>query len=414
MVKERSIGKHDTMNRQPFLNLTCRSRFRFRWWIGMLAVLVIIGFFFVYQKITPIHNDPKNTIASYSDSTVDQMMMNWLIVSCGIILITGTTALVFFFKMRKRTIELVAHKQNLETEILARRRAEEKYRSIFQNTGTATILIEADMTLSMVNENASQLLGYTREEIEGKMKTSDFIKGDSFKMVREYHLARRMGDKNVPAEYEAQLIDKNGDVKDIFFRVGMIPETQISIASLINITEKKRMESQLRQSQKMQAIGTLAGGIAHDFNNILAGIIGYAELAIQDVDDSEKTMERLNRILSAGARAKELTRQILMFSRQTEQKLETVQLNAILDETLKLIRATAPATIRIDNKISATAESILADPAQIHQIIMNLCTNAVHAMGGEVGVLTAKLEPVELDSNTARQTAGLSPGNMPG
>ncbi|MFH0996463.1 MAG: ATP-binding protein [Pseudomonadota bacterium] len=398
-----------TMNRLPMLNLSYRSRLRFRWWIGILAVMVFIGLFFVYQEITPIHNDPKKTFASFSDSTVDQMMMNWLVVSCGIILIAGTAALVFFFKMRKLTIELVAHKQNLETEILARRRAEEKYRSFFQNTGTAMILIEADMTLSMVNENASQLLGYTREEIEGKMKTSDFIKGDSFKMVREYHLARRRGDANVPAEYEAQLIDKNGEVKDIFFRVGMIPETQISIASLINITEKKRMESQLRQSQKMQAIGTLAGGIAHDFNNILAGIIGYAELAIPDVADSEKTMERLTRILSAGARAKELTRQILMFSRQTDQKLETVNLNAILDETLKLIRATAPA-IRIDNKLSETDALILADPAQIHQIIMNLCTNAVHAMGGEVGVLTAKLEPVELDSNTARKTAGLSPG----
>jgi CheY-like chemotaxis protein len=160
----------------------------------------------------------------------------------------------------------------------------------------------------------------------------------------------------------------------------------------------------------MQAIGTLAGGIAHDFNNILLGIIGYAELAIPDVAEPDKTVERLKRILSASARAKELTRQILMFSRQTEQKLETVQLHAILEETLRLIRASTPATIRIENKTSAATGAILADPSQIHQIIMNLCANAVHAMGGEVGVLTAKLASVDLDSGTALQTAGLPPG----
>jgi PAS domain S-box-containing protein len=398
------------MLHHPVLNMKCRSRFRFRWWICILATLAVIGLYFNHQIMKPDHNGHEGTVSSNRNTATDQTLFNWLMVCCGVILVTGTAAVVFFFKMRNRTIESLAHKRDLEAEILARRRAEEKYRSIFQNTGTATILIEADLTLSMVNENASRLLGYPQEDIEGKMKTSDFIKGDNFKKVHEYHMARRRGDKNVPSEYELQLIDRNGDVKDVFLRVGMIPESRISIASLIDITEKKRMESQLRQSQKMQAIGTLAGGIAHDFNNILMGINGYAELAIPGVADPEKTVERLNRILSASARARELTRQILMFSRQTEQKLETVQLHAILEETLKLIRATIPATIRIDNKTSAVTCAILADPSQIQQIIMNLCTNAVHAMGGEVGVLTAKLEPVDLNSDTARQIDGLSPG----
>jgi PAS domain S-box-containing protein len=335
------------MHRQPLLNMKCRSRFRFRWWFGILAMLAVIWLYFDQQTIKPNSNDQKSTVASYRNAAMNQTLINWLIVGSGVILIAGTAAVVFFFKLRSRTIESLVLKQNLEAEIQARRRAEEKYRSIFQNTGTATILIEADLTLSMVNENASRLLGYPQDKIEGKMKTSDFIKGENFKKIYEYHLARRRGDKNVPSEYELQLIDRNGDVKDVFLRVGMIPETSISIASLIDITEKKRMETQLRQSQKMQAIGTLAGGIAHDFNNILMGINGYAELAIPDVADSGKTVERLNRILSASARARELTRQILMFSRQSEQKLETVQLHAILEEALKLIRATIPATIRI-------------------------------------------------------------------
>ncbi len=398
------------MNGRPLPDMKCRSRFRFRLWTCILALLAVIGLCFYLPVFKPNRNDTESPVASDGNAPMEQTLVNWLIASFGGILIAASAAGVCCFKLRSRTNESLAHKKNLEAEIMARRRAEEKYRGIFQNTGTATILIESDLTLSMVNENASCLLRYSRDEIEGKMKTSDFIKGENFKRIHEYHLARRRGDKNVPSEYELQLIDRYGEVKDIFLRVGMIPETRTSIASLIDVTEKKRLESQLRQSQKMQAIGTLAGGIAHDFNNILLGIIGYAELAIADVADSEKTLDRLNRILSAGARARELTRQILTFSRQTDQKLVTVRLDAILEDTLKLIRASTPATIRIDNKTSAATDTILADPSQIHQIIMNLCANAVHAMGGEVGVLSAKLESVDLDSEAAKQTAGLAPG----
>ena len=365
----------------------------------------------INEPISTYHRELRKIVGGDDNSAIYRKMMIWLSACTGFLLITGTATVMLRRQVKKKTSELVMNQLNLETEIAARRNAEEKYKSIFNNTGAATVLVEADMTFSMVNENALRLLGYTRDEIEGKMKTGDFIKGEHFKTVREYHLSRRNGNHNAPSEYETQLINKNGDVKDVFIRVGMIPETQVSIASLIDITEKKRMEAQLQQAQKMQAIGTLAGGIAHDFNNILMGIVGYAELAIPDVCNSEKTVERLKRILSAGARARDLTRQILMFSRQTEQKLETVQLDPILEDTLKLIRATAPATIQIHKKISAAAESILADPSQIHQVILNLCTNAVHAMGGEVGVLTAKLESVELNAIAARQIDGLFPGH---
>lgn len=377
-------------------------------------IMDIVDYHLNKQKNEPnstYHRELRKIVGGDDNSADHRNMMILLSVCTGFLMITGTATVMLRRQVRKKTTELMKNQQNLESEIVARRNAEEKYKSIFNNTGAATILIEADMTISMANENALRLLGYTREEIEGKMKTGDFIKGEHFKTVSEYHLSRRMGNHNAPSEYETQLISKNGDVKDVFIRVGMIPETQISIASLIDITEKKRMEVQLRQAQKMQAIGTLAGGIAHDFNNILMGIVGYAELAIPDVKNSDITVERLKRILSAGARAKDLTRQILMFSRQTQQKLETVQLNPILEDTLKLIRATAPATIQIQNKISAAAESILADPAQIHQVILNLCTNAIHAMGGEVGVLTAKLDSLDLNAMTARKVDGLSPGH---
>jgi len=364
----------------------------------------------INEPISTYHRKLRKFVGGDDNSAIYRKMMIWLSASTGFLLITGTATVMLRRQVKNKTSELLKNQQSLEAEIIARRRAEDKYRSIFNNTGTATILIEADMTFSMMNENALRLLGYTRDEIEGKMKTGDFIKGDHFKTIREYHLSRRNGNHNAPSEYETQLINKNGEVKDVFIRVGMIPETQVSIASLIDITEKKRMESQLRQSQKMQAIGILSGGIAHDFNNILAGIMGYAELAISDVADSKKTLKRLNCIITASNRAKELIRQILMFSRQTEQKQELIHLNEILEETMKLIRATTPATIRVDRLSSVTIDPILADPAQIHQIILNLCTNAVHAMGGEVGVLSKKLESVELNSKSALQTTGLSAG----
>jgi len=154
-------------------------------------------------------------------------------------------------------------------------------------------------------------------------------------------------------------------------------------------------EKQLRQSQKMEAIGTLAGGIAHDFNNILSSIFGYCQLAKMDLDDPEKTNRHINQIVKGGQRATELVQQILTFSRQTEQKKKPLKLFLIVKEAIKFLRSSIPTTIEIQEKISSKA-TVLADPTQVHQIVMNLCTNAYHAMHDSGGTLTVELTDVEI------------------
>ncbi len=159
-----------------------------------------------------------------------------------------------------------------------------------------------------------------------------------------------------------------------------------------DITEQKNLKEQLVQSQKMEAVGTLAGGIAHDFNNILGAVLGYAELAENDCPKKSITAQHIEQIIKAGNRAKDLVRQILVFSRQAEVKHVPLQPATIVREVLKLLRASLPTTITIEENIGETTGIILADPTQIHQVLMNLATNACHAMEKTGGVLTVSLE----------------------
>jgi signal transduction histidine kinase/ActR/RegA family two-component response regulator len=156
--------------------------------------------------------------------------------------------------------------------------------------------------------------------------------------------------------------------------------------------EKKALEDQLRQAQKMEAVGTLAGGIAHDFNNILAAIMGHAELALMQLDNPSKAELCLSEVLNASDRAKDLVGQILAFSRQSDSKLEPLQISSVIKEALRLLTASLPKSITIIKEIQATDSIVIADGTQIHQILMNLCTNAAHAMEPEGGTLTVALK----------------------
>jgi signal transduction histidine kinase/CheY-like chemotaxis protein/PAS domain-containing protein len=157
--------------------------------------------------------------------------------------------------------------------------------------------------------------------------------------------------------------------------------------------EKKKLEEQLRQAQKMEAIGTLAGGIAHDFNNILTPILGYAEIVQGTMAPGSETWKDQQEIITAGARAKELVKQILTFSRQTEQVQSPIQIHLVVKEALKLLRSSLPTTIEIKQNIAEDCGLVMADPTRIHQVIMNLCTNAYHAMRQSGGTLAVSLTP---------------------
>ena len=175
--------------------------------------------------------------------------------------------------------------------------------------------------------------------------------------------------------------------------------------------EKDELQAQLRQTQKMEAVGTLAGGIAHDFNNILAAMIGYAELALQDAPDGSIARSNLEQVLIAGSRAKELVKRILTFSRKTEQQRKPIEIAPIIKEALKMLRSSIPTTVEIRQNIEATCSMILGNPTQIHQILMNLCTNAAHAMGEKGGLLEVGLSDVEIDSPVVTKFGTLQDGS---
>jgi PAS domain S-box-containing protein len=189
----------------------------------------------------------------------------------------------------------------------------------------------------------------------------------------------------------------------------------------LDITERKKaekekieLELELSQKQKMDAIGTLAGGIAHDFNNILAAMQGYLELSFEDLPEDSPIRDNLEQILSCVNRATKLVKQILTFSRKDQgqqiQEKEPVQISSIVKEVLGMLRSSLPATIKISRKIQAESSIVLADPTQIHQILVNLCTNASHAMREEGGLLEVSLDDVNFESETKIWDEHLMPG----
>jgi PAS domain S-box-containing protein len=174
--------------------------------------------------------------------------------------------------------------------------------------------------------------------------------------------------------------------------------------------ERQQLAEQFRQAQKMEAIGTLAGGIAHDFNNIIGAIRGYTELSKMELAEGSALNENLDAVLSGADRAAALVRQILAFSSQQEQERRLIQLRHVVGEALKLLRATIPASIEFDILLGPEVSPVLADATQIHQIVMNLCTNASHAMRDRPGRLGVKLEGYMVESELAENHPGLTPG----
>ena len=175
--------------------------------------------------------------------------------------------------------------------------------------------------------------------------------------------------------------------------------------------ERQQFQAQLRQAQKMEAIGTLTGGIAHEFNNILSPIMLHSEMAMMELEPDSPLQHNLREIFKAGGRAKDMVKQILAFSRKQEGDRVSIKVTPILKEVLKLLRSTIPTTIDIHQNFEAESDIVLADPTQIHQIILNLGTNAAHAMREKGGTLAVILKKEDIDSKAAAHYTDLDPGS---
>jgi PAS domain S-box-containing protein len=301
----------------------------------------------------------------------------------------------------------------------ALRASEQRYRTLLENLPQKIFHKDRDSVYVSCNETYASDLRIKPEEIKGKTDYDFFPQ----ELAEKY----RMDDQRIVTlgnteEFEEKYF-QNGQEMWIQTVKTPVKDGDGSITGVLgmfwDITEKKkaeeennRLQAQLQQAQKMEAIGTLAGGIAHDFNNILAAIMGYTELVMEDVPEGSTAKSNLKEIFKAGIRARDLVGQILAFSRQSEHEQKPLQPTSIIKEALKLLRASLPTTIEIRQNIGGQSNTILADPTQIHRVLMNLCTNAAHAIQekGGLGVLGVTLDDVDVDADAAAQHPDLKPG----
>ncbi len=284
----------------------------------------------------------------------------------------------------------------------------ERYRTLFENTGTAFVVIEEDMTISLANSKAEELTGYSREEISGKKKWTEFIVPEDLERLKEYHFMRRINPDLAPQSYETKFITKDGETKEILINIAMIPGTKTSIASILDITELKRKErevsflqEQFAQAQKMEAVGRLAGGIAHDFNNSLTLIKISAQMAQMELKEGDSLRERINTIIAATDRSANLARQLLAFSRKQIMEMKVIDLNLLIKDLDKMLHRVIGEDIELIYELAEDLHKVKVDPGQIEQVILNLTLNSRDAMpqGGKLIIETAN---TQLDEDYAR------------
>jgi len=290
----------------------------------------------------------------------------------------------------------------------ALRNSEEKYKNLVENINEVIYTLDESGVITYISPAIRTILDYDSSEIIGRSFT-EFIYSEDLPRQKE-RFERVLSGPIGPDEY--RLLSKSGEIRWVQTSSMPILEKNQTVGLqgvLSDITESKRLQSQLQQARKMESFGTLAGGIAHDFNNFLGIIIGNTELAMDDVPKWNPAHLNLEEILEAGLRASDVVRQLLSFTRRTQLEKKPVNIGIIMQESLKLLRSSIPTSIEIHQNIPRDIDTILANPTQINQILINLSTNAHHAMPYG-GILAISLENVELDEDRAAQYPDLNPG----
>jgi two-component system cell cycle sensor histidine kinase/response regulator CckA len=299
-------------------------------------------------------------------------------------------------------------------DITERRHAEAQLRlsaSVFENATEGIMITDKDSNIISVNQAFTQITGYEADEAIGKnprllasgAQTEKFYEemwnaiAASGRWQGEIWDKRKSGEPYCELLSVSAILDEQGGISHycgIFSDITARKQTEAAHAML---------EAQLRESQKMEAIGTLAGGIAHDFNNIIAAILGNTELALEDVSSNTRARESIEEIRKAARRGRDVVQQILAFSRRQPIERSLTALIPIVDESVRLLRATLPARISLEVHCDADVPPVLADATQIQQVLINLATNAMQAMQGKPGRIDIRLDTVMLDAALAHK-----------
>ncbi len=320
--------------------------------------------------------------------------------------------------VQKRTAELLRTNEQLKHEINNRINTEKRYRMLVETMNDGLFLIDENFLIAFANNRLFEILGYPKDKIIG-MPVHHFLDVNNQRIFDEQMKLRNKDNHKI---YELTFIRKDGQKIPVIVSPSAIIDAdgrfKGSLSVITDISERKQLEEQLRQSHKMESIGTMAGGIAHDFNNIIGVIIGNTELALKNVPESNSAHLNLEEIKTAGLRAKNIVRQLFRFTRKTNRKLKPIEIVPVIKDALEFLRSTIPSAIDIRLNIQATDEIIFADITQINQIVMNLCINASHAMeetGGtlEISLLRSDFESRNVESRNVESLnmkSGLEPG----
>jgi len=286
-----------------------------------------------------------------------------------------------------------------------------RYEDLFKTSRDGILFTDLSGRIEDANPAFLAMVGYPLEELCDRFEQQ--MTPEKWRLLESRIVTPALLAHGESGEYEKEFIRKGGGRVPTQVRSWLLRNSRgepfRKLTLVRDTSARKSMEEQLRQAQKMEALGTLAGGIAHDFNNVLAAILGYIELARFDVDESNPARKSIDQIYKASQRARNLVGHILAFSRQTVHEMRPVFMQQIIGESLELLRASLPSTIEIKQSMTSKIYAIEADSTQIHQILMNLCTNASHAMP-EGGTLSILLDVVTLNEVDVHSFIELEPG----